>query len=442
MTRFLRAVIWTIPMLVILVAPSPGRATDGGVPEDAIEDLGILGELRAERHGACSSTTCAALRACRHEVEDDYWIDVGKCLNLEDENEREACMEGAHAARREALVLCREQFLARRDVCELLGRGPYDPEVEPKDFLTPAEIAANPNPYFPLVPGTRWVYQTADEIIEVNVTSEVKEILGVPCVVVTDVVKAGGVLIEDTIDWYTQDEDGNVWYFGEIVQNFEDGELVSLDGSWKAGVDGAKPGIVMNAVPDVDDAYRQEFALGNAEDLAEVLSVTGTESVPAASCDGDCVVTTEYTPIEPGAVAHKYYAQGVGMILEIKPDTGEREELVEFDSPGGAALRVALAAASSGVAAVQVDTQFFPNPFGSETSIRFALPQPTDVAADVYDAAGRRVRPLVRGLQGAGGHTLRWDGTDADGNRVAAGIYFVRVKTGDEAQSRKVVLVR
>jgi hypothetical protein len=146
-----------------------------------------------------------------------------------------------------------------------------------------------------------------------------------------------GEVIEDTFDWYAQDKDGNVWYFGEIALNFEDGQLVDIEGSWTAGVDGAKAGIIMKARPAVGDVYRQEFFLGDAEDMGEVLSVKASASVPApgASCDGDCLLTRDWTPLEPDAEEEKSYAPGIGPILEVNPETKERVELVEFgfDAP-------------------------------------------------------------------------------------------------------------
>lgn len=282
---------------------------------------------------SCTNTSRAAFNACRHEVWDDYWIAIGNCNNLSDRDARGECKAEAKAERKEAREECTDQYDARLEVCDLLGEAPYDPQIVPADFVDPSEIGetVTPNPYLPLAPGTTWIYEGGDEIITVTVTEDTVEILGVTCVVVRDVVEEDGEVIEDTKDWYAQDADGNVWYFGEIAQEFEDGELVSLEGSWKAGLDGAKPGILMKAVPQVEDAYRQEFALGEAEDLAEVLSVSGSATVPAASCDGDCVVTKDYTPIEPDAVESKTYAPGVGLILEVDPETGESVELVAFE---------------------------------------------------------------------------------------------------------------
>ncbi|MGH7818401.1 MAG: hypothetical protein ACREQ9_01385 [Candidatus Binatia bacterium] len=279
--------------------------------------------------GACTRTSQAARAACGHEAEDDFWIARGICANLADEGASKACRASARESRGEMRAECREQFAAREELCDALGQAPYDPAIDPASFLSPAATDANPNPYFPLVPGATWVYQKPGETITVTVTNETKEILGVTTMVVTDlVVDDGGELIEDTRDYFAQHADGTVWYFGELVKNFENGELANVDGSFVAGIDGAKPGIIMEAAPAVGDVYRQEFALANAEDAAEVLSTTGTESVPAASCSGNCLVTRDFTPLSPDAEENKYYAPGIGFILEIEPETGERLELV------------------------------------------------------------------------------------------------------------------
>jgi hypothetical protein len=196
-----------------------------------------------------------------------------------------------------------------------------------------------------LVPGTVWVYEgeteEGTETITVTVTEATKEIeypaesgLIFTCRVVRDVVELDGEVIEDTDDWYAQDTEGNVWYFGEISREFEDGELVSLEGSWKAGVGGAKPGIIMEADPQVDDIYRQEFFLGDAEDMGAVVS-RGNESVtvPFGTYRDDVLKTKDFTPIEPDVFEFKYYAPGVGLILEVNPDTGDRVELINKTTP-------------------------------------------------------------------------------------------------------------
>lgn len=296
------------------------------------------------RPGFCSATADVTLKACGYEVKDDYWIAVGNCINESDKSDRRECLEDAYAELAEGKDVCEEQHEARLELCDAVGERRYDPDFDPANFVEPTEIGSvvTPNEYFPLVPGNRWVYEAADETITVTVTDKTKLIEGVTCLVVNDLVTdEDGNPIEDTDDWYAQDLEGNVWYCGEIAQNFElfegddpeDAELIDVEGSWKTGRDYAKPGIQMFADPQLGKTYRQEVALGNAEDVAEIVALDGDEETDAADCDGTCVVTREYTPIEPDVVEFKYYATDVGLILEVNPETGERVELVEF-TPG------------------------------------------------------------------------------------------------------------
>jgi len=285
-----------------------------------------------DNEGPCSKTAEAMRIACGNEVRGDYWVAIANCINLS--SDRHECREDARGERDEGAEDCDDQLQARNEVCDDLGQARYDPEINPDDFVSPAQAAADPNPFMPLVPGSEWVYQGDGEMVTVTVTGETKEILGVLCTVVRDVVTQGGVPVEDTLDWFAQDEDGNVWYMGELSQEFEDGELKSLEGSWQAGVDGAKPGIVMPASPQVGDIYRQEFFLGDAEDMAEVVSLTGDDSAPAADCNGACLVVEETTPISPDALEHKFYVAGTGLILEVDPETGEHGiELISVNIP-------------------------------------------------------------------------------------------------------------
>ena len=144
----------------------------------------------------------------------------------------------------------------------------YAPAIDPANFANSTTID---NRYFPLTPGTTFIYegQTEDglERIESFVTHDTKEILGVTCVVVRVRATIAGELVEDTFDWYAQDNDGNVWYFGEDTKSFEDGMLESTAGSWEAGVGGAFPGIIILGDPLVGLSYRQEFFKGEAEDM-------------------------------------------------------------------------------------------------------------------------------------------------------------------------------
>ena len=190
------------------------------------------------------------------------------------------------------------------------------------------------NPWLPLLPGTTRIYEKETdeglERIEFIVTSQTKQILGVECTVVHDIVTLDGVVIEDTFDWLAQDQDGNVWYFGELSFDYEDGEFVGSSGSWLAGEDSAKPGIVMFAAPQVGDTYRQEFAIAEAEDAASIASLGESVCVPYGSFT-NCLRTEEFTPISPEVLEYKYYAQGVGLVLEVDPESGERTELIAIE---------------------------------------------------------------------------------------------------------------
>jgi hypothetical protein len=205
----------------------------------------------------------------------------------------------------------------------------YAPRIEPSQFTTRID-----NPFLPLAPGSRWVYEGRKggrrERIVVEVTSETRRVMGVECVVVRDTVTTDGEVTEDTMDWYAQDRDGNVWYFGEDTKEYEGGKVVSTEGSWEAGVGGARPGIAMKARPQVGDRYRQEYLRGEAEDMAEVLNLSARAAVPFGVFNG-VLQTKDFTPLEPDQIEHKYYASGVGLVLEVLAEGGSgRVELVEM----------------------------------------------------------------------------------------------------------------
>ncbi len=293
----------------------------------------------------CDATARVAFKACQNEIADDYSIAVGNCINLSVADERTDCLDDAKADWKDARGECRDQKEARLEVCQELGQAAYDPQLDPDDFVDPLTITSDTaNPYFTLVPGTVWNYEAGDaggtviENIRVEVLSETK-LIEYPaesgdffnCIVVSDVVTDAETheVIEDTKDWYAQDLDGNVWYMGEIAQEFEDGELVGIEGSWTAGKDFSKPGILVESDPQPDDIYRQEFALGDAEDLSAVISRNeAAVAVPAGKWSDDVLKTKDFTPIEPDVFEYKYYVPGVGCVLEENPDTGERVELI------------------------------------------------------------------------------------------------------------------
>lgn len=205
----------------------------------------------------------------------------------------------------------------------------YRPIIDPSAFVEVVD-----NPFWPLTPGTSFVYKSADEEIKILVTPKRRMVLGVSTVVVEDRVFADGKLVEDTADWYAQDRAGNVWYFGEATTSYEDDPAGNHAGSWEAGVDGALPGIVMLAVPKGGDVYRQEFYAGEAEDLALVRQANGTIKVPAGQFKS-LLVTEEWTPLDPGVIELKYYARGVGVVAERQILGGdELVQLVKVTPPG------------------------------------------------------------------------------------------------------------
>lgn len=315
--------------------------------------LVCAGETTAhdDRAAFCSRTAQAVFNACGFETADEFWLARANCINVADAADRAECWQDAREALREGRAACREQRDARLDLCERYGEARYTPVFEPDNFVDPETIGTSvaPNPYFPLVVGNGWVYaktvidDEGDEVVEtvrVTVTDRTKLIEGVTCREVHDVAREDGQVIEDTDDWYAQDHEGNVWYCGELARNYatyagdrpEDPELVDIEGSWKAGRDAAKPGIVVLALPRSGDIVRQEMALGDAEDVAEIVDTAASETTPAASCAGTCVETREYTPIEPDVFERKYYAPGIGQILSVDSE-GNREELVELITP-------------------------------------------------------------------------------------------------------------
>ncbi len=296
--------------------------------------FGSAGIARAGN--ACRATATAADKACRNEKTGELWIATGNCLNLSPPDATKSCKKTANQDLKDAKGDCTAQLDARNALCDQLGKAPYDPAVDPSTFLSPAATAANPNRFFPLIPGTVWTYKGGGEIDVVTVTNNTRVIDGVTTIVVHDVStdETSNLVTEDTNDYFAQQTDGTVWYFGESSKQLENGDVVGVEGSFLSGVDGAKPGIIMKAAPTVGDVYRQEFALGVAEDAGEVLSTTGTESVPAASCNGTCLVTHDFSPLEPDANEQKFYAPGVGDILEIDVAAGGvRLELISVTFP-------------------------------------------------------------------------------------------------------------
>jgi hypothetical protein len=216
-----------------------------------------------------------------------------------------------------------------------LPQGGEAVKLDPADFTTKID-----NPYWPMRPGTRWVYREQSEHEgtlrgEVTVTGKIKEVAGVKARVIHDVATKDGRPVEVTNDWYAQDKSGNLWYLGEDTTEYRNGKPHSSRGSWEAGVDGAQPGIMIPASPRAGMTYRQEYYEGKAEDAARVLSLDEQAQVPAGHFTG-ALLTKDYTPLEPKMLEYKLYAKGVGpvMTLGVSGDVGV-ERLVRFTGNAG-----------------------------------------------------------------------------------------------------------
>jgi hypothetical protein len=198
-------------------------------------------------------------------------------------------------------------------------------ELDAGDF-----VARIDHPYWPMAPGSSWVYREDGQRVEVTVTDQTKEILGIPASVVHDVVTEDGELVEDTYDWYAQDKNGSLWYLGEATKEYENGKVKTTEGSWQAGVDGAEAGILLPAEPEVGMTYRQEYYEGEAEDAAEILSLDEWVEVPFGRFR-NVLMTKDHTPLDPDVLEHKFYAKGVGPVLVVAISGGSgREELLRF----------------------------------------------------------------------------------------------------------------
>ncbi len=206
----------------------------------------------------------------------------------------------------------------------------YNPTINPSDFTSNVD-----NKYFSLTPGKKMVYesvtQDGKERIEIYVMKETKKVMGVEATVVWDRVWLDGNLIEDTKDWYAQDKEGNVWYFGEDTMEVLNKRIVNYAGAWEAGVDGAKPGIIMKANPVPGDSYRQEYYKGVAEDAADVLALGEEVTTPYKTFD-NCLKTYDYSYLDSSAKEHKYYCPEIGFaVLEVGVESGERLELISIE---------------------------------------------------------------------------------------------------------------
>ena len=303
---------------------------------------------------ACQASARIMAQSCSAEASEEEQALVAQCLNLSTDEARRQCQTDARLARREASDLCREQLDARKDTCELLDEARYD--VEPLSnpalsFVDPGTIGVSnaPNPFVSLEAGQTQVIRgeaNFEEISVIHVTGDTRMILGQPCRVIADVKvtagnTGGGVAysaVEVTDDWVAQERSGDLYYCGELSRNFENAILRDLDGSFEAGIDFAKSGLLIAAAPQADRAHRQQFFLGEAEDVVQFVDLTADVSAGEGGdnllfpCAGQCLKTAETSPLEPAAGEFKFYRPGVGFVLAVDHEdgvpTGVRDELV------------------------------------------------------------------------------------------------------------------
>jgi hypothetical protein len=306
------------------------------------------GDRDDDARGACSQSANALFSECRLDVTAAGFETRAVCVNLADAEDRAECLDEIEDAREEGAEECRDQRDARRALCRKIGEAPYEPNMDPALFQDPRN-PTRPNPYFPLAVGNRWVLEDDGERIEIQVLDKTKRISGIDCIVLNDRVFVDGDVVEDTDDWVGLRTDGTAEYCGELSRDYElfagddpeELELVAIDGSFKAGVDGAKSGTLFMGTPVVGRTYRQEWFAGEAEDVGTVLSTTyryGQDAfldtaVPQALAElmcanGDCVVIADTSTLSPGAYEHKFFARGLGFFLEVKPESGEFVPLI------------------------------------------------------------------------------------------------------------------
>lgn len=318
-----------ILVAVIFSCAAPGLAQGNG---DIFNFFPLWGHLGGPNISICRRTAYLADYVCHQEANLDSLSAAAIANNISDLEEQDQALKEGRIVQARAGRECFEQFQARVELCGRLDENRYDPEFDEENFGP----VTDPNSYFPLLPGTVFVYEgeteEGSERNVVTVTDETREIEGVECTVVRDQVFVDDTLTEDTQDYFAQDLDGNVWYFGEDTLEIDEDGFLNIDGSWRAGEEGAKAGLIMRAAPFVGDIYRQEFALGEAEDAAQTLSLT--EEVSVAQGDyTNCLMSSEFTPLEPDALEYKYYAPGVGFVLAVDAESGRRLELIEVTQP-------------------------------------------------------------------------------------------------------------
>jgi len=305
----------------------------------------------------CAQTAKSMKKACRYDVKDDYYEMLANCQNLASRDERKACSRHARSERREESEFCGDVKEARLEACELLNEDRYDTDpLLALDFIDPDLVPDMypANPYVSVVAGHTYVLRAGEEeeeTVVVHVTEDTREILGVLCRVVVDIVVETSIdedtgeveyeAVEVTDDWFAQTVLGDVVYCGEVARNYEDGVLRDLDGSFEAGLDFAKSGFLAMKTPVWGFAHRQEYSLGEAEDIVQYIGFNTAPSLeeggdnpnPKYACAPDkCLQTFDFAPVDPESTEYKYYLPDTGFVLAVAMEdgeiTGEREVLM------------------------------------------------------------------------------------------------------------------
>lgn len=313
------------------------------------------GNRHHKRPTACQTSASNLYHACQFEIRDDYSTTLANCRHEPTEAARSDCRRLAREEFWEGRKTCRGQRAARRDTCDILGERRYaDPLVDLAiTFVHPDDVPGtyDPNPYVSVVDGRTLLLRGGEDFEEsvvIHVSEEIREVQGVPCRVVWDLVFVAeendeGEIeydpVEVTEDWFAQTDLGDVVYCGEAVQDYEDGIVSSLEGSFESGKNFDRGGFLTKVIPVPGDIHRQEMSLGNAEDVVEYLDLNAVPTAeeggenPAFACAPDgCLRTFDFSPLDPEATEFKYYLGGTGFVLAVGLEdgelTGEREELV------------------------------------------------------------------------------------------------------------------
>jgi hypothetical protein len=304
----------------------------------------------------CQTSASNLFKACQLDASADLNTTKASCAHIADYMDRKTCESEAREQFSDGRDECLSQVQSRFEVCGLLDERRYqDPINDPAlTFINPDDVPSvyPANPYVSVAAGRTLLLRGGEDFEErvvIHVTDEVREVQGVPCRIVWDIVMvaqeddAGNVVeyepVEVTQDWFAQTDNGDTYYCGEAVQDYEDGIVISLDGSFEAGTDYANGGFLTKAFPVVGSTHRQELDVNDAEDLVQYLDLAAVPSDeeggenPAFPCAPvGCLRTFDFSTLSPDSTEYKYYLAGTGFVLAVSLEdgelTGEREELV------------------------------------------------------------------------------------------------------------------